>query len=179
MNFCSNCGTQLADETKFCPSCGKATGVAQTSTAAADKTQEYQKKVEEAVKDFVNTKDETAEFDAVDIENNKILALLSYLGLFFLIPLLAAPQSKYAKFHVNQGLNLFIVGIIIGIANAVSSVITTVMPDFLGAILGFLFGVVFFVLSIATLALTVIGIVNAVQGKAKELPIIGHFRLIK
>lgn len=31
MAFCSSCGTQIADGTAVCPSCGKATGAASTS----------------------------------------------------------------------------------------------------------------------------------------------------
>lgn len=40
-------------------------------------------------------------FEAEDIEKNKVLSAVAYL-LFF-IPLLAAPDSKYGKFHANQG----------------------------------------------------------------------------
>lgn len=44
-----------------------------------------------------------------DIEKNKTMAGLAYL-LFFL-PLIACPESKYAKFHANQALLLLIAGI--------------------------------------------------------------------
>ena len=35
-----------------------------------------------------NTPDTTANYDPKDIEDNKVLALFSYIGLLFLIPLL-------------------------------------------------------------------------------------------
>ncbi len=43
-----------------------------------------------------------------DIEQNKIWALLSYLGILCLIPLLAKRESKFAQFHAKQGLVMFI-----------------------------------------------------------------------
>jgi uncharacterized membrane protein len=48
-------------------------------------------------------------FDAADIEKNKTMAGLAYL-LFFL-PLISCPESRYAKFHANQGLLLLIFSI--------------------------------------------------------------------
>ena len=49
-------------------------------------------------------------FDPADIEKNKLMTGLAYL-LFFL-PLLACPKSKFAKFHANQGLLLFIITLV-------------------------------------------------------------------
>src|ERR1035437_3247453 len=49
---------------------------------------------------------EPSPFDADDVEKNKAMAILGYI--FFVIPLAAAPKSKFARFHANQGLLLFI-----------------------------------------------------------------------
>jgi hypothetical protein len=46
--------------------------------------------------------------DALDIEHNKIFAVLAYIGILFLVPLLAAPQSRFARYHTNQGIVLFL-----------------------------------------------------------------------
>ncbi len=46
-----------------------------------------------------------------DVEKFKGLAVLAYI--FFLIPLIAAPNSKFARFHANQGLLLFILLVIV------------------------------------------------------------------
>ena len=43
-----------------------------------------------------------------DIEKNKIMAVLAYI--IFLIPLLAAKDSPFAKFHTNQGSSIFSYG---------------------------------------------------------------------
>ena len=48
-----------------------------------------------------------------DIEQNKVFAILAYLGILFLVPLLAAPQSPFARYHTNQGIILFITSLIV------------------------------------------------------------------
>lgn len=48
-------------------------------------------------------------FDAKDIEENKWITCLSYIGLLFLIPLLLKRESAFAQFHAKQGLVLTIV----------------------------------------------------------------------
>lgn len=98
-----------------------------------------------------------------DIEKNKVFGVLAYIGLLFLVPLLAAPDSKFAKFHANQGLTLFIVAIAVNVI--------WIVP-ILGWIVGF-FG------WIAVLVLAIMGIINAANGKMEKLPIIGDIELIK
>lgn len=171
MKYCQYCGTELPDDTKFCPSCGKETSNNEQKSQAAD----YQKKVEDAVQGFMNTPDETDCYDANDISNNKVLAVLAYLGILIIVPLIAAPQSKFAKFHVNQGLVLLIASIIVNIATGILSTIAFFIAEIIGALVGLVSGVVGLVIFI----FTIIGIVNAAQGKAKELPLIGKIRLFK
>lgn len=175
MKYCTKCGAELTDETKFCPSCGQATEAKNENVNNDAKKEEYQKKIEDAVTDFVNTKDETDGFDPDDINKNKALSILSYIGFLFIIPLIAAPQSKFAKFHANQGLILFIAEAVIGVA---SSIVTTI-GYFIASFIGGLFSAVFSLVGIVSFIFMVIGIINAVQGKAKELPIIGGFRFLK
>lgn len=86
-----------------------------------------------------------------DIEENKLIAVLSYLGILFLIPLLAKKDSPYAQFHAKQGMVLFILSLFL------------VIP-----FLNFLIGIVF-------LILWIIGIINVLSGKMAELPLIGQF----
>jgi uncharacterized membrane protein len=102
------------------------------------------------------------EFLAEDIEKNKTVAGLAYI-LFFL-PLLVCPDSKFGKFHANQGLLLLITSIL-------GSVLLSIIP-FLGWVLLPLF-------SIAVLVVAIVALINAMNGKAKELPFIGKFRLLK
>lgn len=105
--------------------------------------------------------------DANDVANNKIMAVLAYLGILFLVPLLAAKDSPFARFHANQGVLLFITNIAIYI---IYFILLMVSP-MIGMIAGLLF--------IGTLVLAILGIINAVKGEMKELPLIGKYRLIK
>lgn len=112
--------------------------------------------------DFMNTPDDTGMYDTQDIQTNKVWAALSYVGILFILPLLVnGGQSCYAKYHANQGFILFLTNIVVGIASAILGKIPV-----LGAVLSAL-------LSLASLALMIIGIINAANGKAKQLPLIG------
>ena len=112
--------------------------------------------------DFMNTQDDSMLYDTQDVQANKIWAALSYVGILFILPLLVnGGQSRYAKYHANQGFILFLLNIVIGIVNAILGNIPV-----LGAIVSVL-------LSLASLALMILGIINAVNGKAKQLPLIG------
>lgn len=124
-------------------------------------------KAQQAFDSFANTADATGSFSQDDIENNKILSLFAYIGILFLVPLLAAKDSPYARFHASQGLTLFIVEIAYAI---VVTILTFIIP-LLGLVLNLIF--------LLFLVLAIVGIVNAVSGKAKELPIIGGIKLLK
>ncbi|MDF2989439.1 MAG: putative rane protein [Eubacterium sp.] len=101
-------------------------------------------------------------FDTQDIEKNKTMAGLSYI--IFFLPLLVCPESKFGKFHANQALILLIVGI-------VGNIILGFIP-----IIGWLLLPLFVV---AVLIFGIIGLVNGFGGKAKKLPIIGKYTIIK
>ena len=106
--------------------------------------------------------EQNMEFELDDIEKNKTMAGLAYF--IFFLPLIAAPESKFAKFHANQGLLLLILGV-------AGNLILGMIP-----ILGWLLMVPF---GILVLVLGIIGLMNGFGGKVKELPMIGKFRIIK
>ncbi len=170
---CPKCGVELEDGAKFCTACGEKLGEEKGGEAIADKVGDVANNVVDNVKKLNDTADTTSEYDEKDIADNKIISLFSYIGLLFLIPLLAASKSKYARFHTNQGIVLFLTNIVLNIAVT----IVTVIFAFLG--LGLLGEIVAGIISIAQLVLMIIGIVNAVTGKAKELPVIGKIRILK
>lgn len=97
-----------------------------------------------------------------DIEKGKTMAGLAYL-LFFL-PLVACPESKYGRFHANQSLILLITAI-------AGNIVLGLIP-----IIGWMLLPVF---GIAVMVFAVIGLINGFGGKAKELPLIGKFTIIK
>jgi uncharacterized membrane protein len=107
---------------------------------------------------------------AADIDQNKIVALLAYIGILFLIPLLAAPKSPFARYHANQGIVLFVATLVV----CGASFVLTFIP-----IIGCIAAILPFVAILFALVLMVIGIINAASGLFKPLPWIGHFELIK
>lgn len=88
------------------------------------------------------------------------MAILAYLGILIIIPLLTdARNDSFVKFHIKQGLTLlvfFAVGFLINI-----------IP-----ILGLLIHFFWFLVG---LIFVVIGVLNAAAGKERPLPIIGQY----
>lgn len=178
MAFCSNCGQKLEDGAKFCSGCGTPVAGAEQSaqqpnTPPQPEAQTYTS-VEDPFRQFAKSDDKTAEFDPMDIKNNKAIAILSYIGIFVLIPIFGAKHSKFARFHANQGLFLLILSVAYSIITAVIRRVFLWISWPLYQI----FSALFPLLGLAFLALAIIGIVNAANGKAKELPVIGKLRIL-
>lgn len=177
MAFCSKCGNQIADGSKFCDKCGASVNGGDTKN-----TNNTAKNISDSVEDlgakiagFNNTSDYTSDYDKTDIDNNKAFAVLAYLGILILIPILAAPNSKFARFHSNQGLVFIISSIAVNIVVSILRIVSYAIADPLGKIFSVITGIV----AILILVIGIIGIVNAAQGKAKELPLIGKIRILK
>ncbi len=159
MAFCSKCGKQIPDGQTLCNQCaaGPDTGSSQ----------------------WVGP-EETSRFDPMDVQSNKAMAILSYIGIFVLIPVFAAKQSPYARYHANQGLALFLAEVIWSVFCAIINACLGVLSLF-GALFWIISSVVssiLGILSLVFLALAVYGIVNAATGKAKPLPVLGRFTLL-
>lgn len=140
MAFCRQCGTQIPDDAAFCPSCGANT------RAGGNAQRQYQ---------YNRTGN--------DIEDNKMISILCYFWILFLIPYFTRPDSEFVKFHSNQGLVLFLFSLVSG---AVAKIPVIGWP--IGWACG-IFGFVCFIL----------GIVNVCNGEMKELPLIGELRVLK
>ena len=110
MKNCVNCNAPIEDDAVFCPACGAAQTAAQPAPAA-------------------DPYDHTAEFDAKDISDNKVISMLVYLlgPIGIIIALLASNTSAYAGFHVRQALKFTVVEILLTIC-AVVLVWTLVVP---------------------------------------------------
>ena len=176
MAFCPKCGKQLEENTTVCPSCN-----AQEEQSATTENTQGTSSQPNVLQKLNNTSDTTSEYDAKDIADNKLMALLSYLSILVLVPMFAAPNSKFTRFHVKQGFTLFLAYIGLFIVNFLLGMIKTThyiwgvpyqtTPGIV-VFIGWLLGIPLFVLSI-------LGIINAVQGRAKELPIIGKITILK
>ena len=111
--------------------------------------------------DLFNTPDTSYEYDTQDIQSNKVWAVLAYLGILFFLPLVACKDSRFGKFHANQGFALFLTDLVLSIVGKILGLIP---------VLGVICNTVIYLI---ILGLTILGMVNAGTGKAKELPIIG------
>lgn len=97
-------------------------------------------------------------------DKNVVMALLCYLGLLIIIPLVTdAKKDPYVKFHIKQGIVLLVTSVALWIA----SIILAFIPV-LGWILVFLGW-------IGLLVLVIMGIVNALTGKENILPVVGKY----
>ena len=118
-----------------------------------------------------------------DVQRHRGIAVLGYI--FFVIPLVLAPNSKFARFHANQGLLIFILWCLAVIGTVVLTVGWHMMQNVLATIpiLSFFFGcfanVIPFFLIVGVIVLTIMGIVHAANGEKTELPLLGHLALIK
>ncbi|NCU29502.1 hypothetical protein EOM60_02735 [Candidatus Saccharibacteria bacterium] len=99
------------------------------------------------------------------MDSLKVIAAIAYLGILFFVPMITHPKSEFAMFHANQGLLLLLAGIIVSVVGSV----IPVLGWFVIAPIGGIFILVLFIL----------GLINALQGKMKRLPLIGSFDLIK
>ena len=173
MSLCKKCGSKVDEGVKFCPSCGnpmEAPAPEQQAQPAGDQNDFSAK-----IATLNNTADTTADFDKADIEQNKIMGILAYLSWLVLIPIFAAPNSKFARFHANQGL-------VLAITEVAWWIVTAILKYILYRIswrLGYHVGTLLDLVNLVFLVMLVLGIVNAANGCAKELPVIGKLKILK
>jgi len=97
-----------------------------------------------------------------DTNNNKVMAVLCYLGILWIIPLLTEHKNDpFVRFHINQGIILSIFWVVVRVASWILSFIPVLGP------------IVSWVAWVAIVVLMILGIMNAVNMDEKPLPIIG------
>lgn len=112
--------------------------------------------------------------DKSEIEAGKVMALLVYaigffIPLFWIVPFVTR-DNRFSLYHAKQGLLLCIIGFGGGVVLQVLTLILAAVTAGIGACLGLpLFGV----FMLGYLALNIIGLINAINGQVKPLPVIG------
>lgn len=163
MAYCTKCGTEL-DEKGVCPNCPP-------KENTADKISKGVKKISES---FKNAEDTTSEYEKKDIEKNLFFAIISYFGILILLPIIVVPDSKFARFHTSQALNLMILRFIYYIVSAVLILIFVNVSKVATIIIAGLLAL----LGIGIFAIWIQGIANAAGKRAKKLPFVGKFDIL-
>ncbi len=181
MKVCPNCQNNLDDAAVFCTACGATLGDVPPANQAQPQSNSnvppqgqvppqneapqgapyYAPPVQPVVDPF----DHTDEFDAKDIADNKLLAMLVYLfGLLgVVVAYIAKKDSPYLEFHVKQGLKLGIAEALVGLVTAVLSW-TCIVP------------VVGSIALVVLMVIQVIAFVDVCNNKAKEPAIIRNLK---
>jgi uncharacterized membrane protein len=121
--------------------------------------------------------------DAQDAEQHKAAAILGYL--IFFLPLVFAPNSKFARHHANQAMLVFITGWGLGFVGSVFDVVQAIVHFLTGQTLQgpWIYSVfvwlVWLLWVVGTFAMIVVGMLNAANGVKAKLPLIGSITLIK
>ena len=138
------------------------------------------KNLKDKAKGLLNdVKDESKSFDKKEIESGKGMAILSYILPF--IPYFAEKDNKYVRYHAVQGMNLLIIAILTSIIKVNGSCGSWYGYD-LGNYCRITPWWITLPLSLIGLCITIlciIGIINVCNGKAKELPIVNKFKILK
>lgn len=181
MKFCSNCGKQLNDEAMFCSGCG----------AKQDAAPQPQQPV------YNNNTPPVNNYNAApvppvqpvgdaDVQQNRGIAWLAYVGLLLLVPLFARKRSPYCQFHVKQGATLLAVEIAYQIVQAIFMGIigAATAKRYFGYVIGYspvyyVFQWLFIGGNVFLVVLSIIGIVKAATGKTEKLPLIGKIPFVE
>ena len=116
--------------------------------------------------------DSSNQFSKKDVEDGKLMAILSYIGILALIPYFAEKDNKFVVYHAKQGLNLLIIELIVSVGLSILASLFFWGLYLIIKLANFAFGIFVLVLSI-------MGIVDVCNGRAKELPVINKFKIIK
>lgn len=92
-------------------------------------------------------------------DNTLLMGILAYLFILVLIPLLVAKDNAFVQFHVRQGLVLTIIEVIVMLAVSMVPLLFPIAQ----------------IVNLGLLVLAILGIVNVVQKKEVELPLVGQY----
>jgi uncharacterized membrane protein len=137
------------------------------------KKEEEKVKKEETVEKEVLKAEEAPESKETSGSEVNTMALLGYLGPLCLVPLLTGEKDEFVKFHVKQGMVLLICEAALWLVwnFLVGSMVWSWSTWGFYSMLSTVQSAIYLGLGI----LSVVGITNVINGKQKELPVVGKF----
>ncbi len=137
-----------------------------------EKKDETRKKVDKAVNDYVkDVKDFSKDYTDKEKSEGMFFGILSYISVLCLIPYFLEDKNNFVKFHAKQGLNLFLLEVIVGVS---ASILV-----FLLLFLGFAIVLVRNIIECVFFVVSIMGIIDAATGKARELPIVNKIKIVR
>ena len=152
--ICYNCGNEVTTEGTNCPFCGS------PLSAAAGNQQAYNQQTYNQQGGYWSQNMNSSA--SMDAKTASIVCYITWIG--FLIAVICGDKNDiFLKHHLNNALVIFIASIILSAC----------------AIVPFLGWIAAFAGDIFLLVCAIMGIVGALNGELKELPIISQFKIIK
>lgn len=193
MNKCSSCGFRIGKNDSFCSKCGKKIKKVKKSEEEKNESttkfneEELINKIGENFEKILETEDHSKEYTKKDINSNKTIAALSYIGPLAVVSYIKKDNSKYINFHAMQGINLLIIWIIYSVTYGLLSLIkvTKSCDHFLWyvgncvEVTPWWITMPLNIIGLILFAISLIGVINAFSGKAKKLPLISNIKFIK
>lgn len=106
-------------------------------------------------------------------KENKLLAILSYLGILFLVPYIYNKNSDFVKHHAKTGRNLFLIKTAIFLLTyiIIGDVSAQTIPDYLNSLT---LGNIIFICALIIIfgVYEIIGMINVLRGNQKNLPLL-------
>ncbi len=190
MAFCTSCGSKVNDGAAFCGNCGAPIGANKAETTKTTSSSTYGTYNSYPSTKNQSTKDQNSQNTYNYQESagtkaqpkstsqagndNTLMGVLCYLGILVLVPILAAKENAFARFHANQGLILLIGEFAVSI---ISYLIPRVLPY--NGLFYLIYAVIMYGGGLILFVLSIIGIMNVVKGETKELPYIGKYKILK
>lgn len=92
-------------------------------------------------------------------DNSVVMAALAYIGPLVIVSYIVAKDNPFVKFHIKQGLVLLVIEVALWF---LGGMLWAFIP-FMGLI------------NLVVLVFAIMGIINAVNKKEQELPLVGSF----
>ncbi len=142
-------------------------------------TDEERDRTEETIDDSLDVEDEESEeggdgraagSDLPLTEQDRVMLILSYLGILALVPFLTA-RKEFVLWHARQGLLLFGISLV----SLFCMILVNVVLWQISWVVGLLFLILLITMAFGVLALDVACVLKAFEGTRWRIPFLGDF----